>query len=388
MGRSRPQIGNDESMKIAICARLHGKSTHPGGGSIVALSLAEFMAHRGHKVSLFGRNTPSAMEQNFLGNYDIDYLKELPDFLNYPLMPIRAFWLLKDKFREFDVVHAHIGSFAFAASRLKKGNRKVKLVVTVHEVGQPKYEPAPKAKLYIHGENLLAKIASKSANAVVVNSHYMKELVSEEWGINTCVVIQNGVDTNLFRPVTLTPEVEKHWGGAEYKLLYVGRMDFRKGVLQLVESIKYLRESGLNVRLLVVGDGKLQKEVENLIFNLKLDKYAYLYGPAKRGVLPYLYSSADLTIVPSIYEPFGLVPLESLACGTPVIVSSNTAMRETIEPSVGYFIPEITPKSIANSIEYAISNGLPSPQSCRKFVCERYDWRDIFPQYEALYREC
>lgn len=376
-------------MKIAFGGKLGGKSVSIGGGALLTPYVARFMAGQGHQVFYFCRNKPFPGERDFMAseNIELRYLREFPELFYYPLMPLRAIWLLKGEFSELDVVHAHIGSFAFAASYLKKRNPRVKLFITVHEVGQPRYSSSFKARWYLRAENLLMKSASKRAEAVIVHSHYMKELVAKEWGIENCLIVRTGIDVDFFKPVPMDEgPYHELWGSAEHKLLFVGRIDYRKGVLQLIEAAKYLIEEEVSLKLIIVGEGILRPSLENLISRLELSNHVSLYGRVEQEALPSLYSSADLTIVPSIYEPFGSVPLESLACGTPVIVSRNTAMKETIETSVGYFIPEITPESIANTIRHAITNGLPSSEHCRQFVCQRYDLRDIYPLYEELFQ--
>lgn len=376
-------------MKVAFCGKLGGKSSHPGGASVTEPSIAKFIAEQGHQVFYFGRNTPSSLENDLIVKEDIElyHLKELPELVYFPLMPFRAFWLLKDRFSEFDVVYAFIGSFAVAAAYLKKRCPKVKLCIKVQEVGQPKYEPLLKGKLYLSVENWLMKTACKRADAVIVHSQYMKETVAKEWGIKNCTIVPHGIDVSLFKPVVVDEEQHnKLWGDAERKLLFVGRLVYRKGVMQLIESAKHLMAGGLSFRLVMVGDGPLRQSMERLISDSKLSNHVYLYGRAEHDVLLALYTSADFTIVPSIYEPFGMVPLESLACGTPAIVSYNTAMKETIEPGVGYFIPEIIPESITDTIRHAISSSLPSPEHCRQFVCQRHDLGKIYPLYEELFR--
>lgn len=375
-------------MRIAFCGKFGGKSAHAGGATVTEPAIAEFVAAQGHQVIYIGRNTPSSLENTMMRkmNLELYHLRELPELLYFPLMPLRAFLLLKDMFGEFDVVYCYIGSFAFAASYLKKRHPKVKLCIKVQEVGQPKYEPSLKVKLYLRAENELTRIACRRADMVIVHSHYMQETIATEWGIKDSTIVPHGTDVNFFRPVTL--EAEQHhniWGGAKHKLLFVGRFVYRKGVIQLIESARYLMEGGLDFRLVVVGDGLLRRRMASLISRLGLGNYVYLYGRAEEEMLPYLYSSADLTIVPSIYEPFGMVPLESLACGTPVIVAYQTAMKETIEPDVGYFIPEVTPWSIADVVKGALSNKLPSPEQCRQFVHQRYDLNKIYPLYNTLF---
>ncbi len=377
-------------MKIAFCGKFGGKSLHPGGAGVTEPAIAKAIAKQGHQVVYFGRNTPSSLESDLTAkeNVELHYLKELPELIYLPLMPLRALWLLKGRFGEFDVVYAHIGSFALAASYLKKRYPQVKLCIKVQEVGQVKYEPLLKGRLYFRAENYLMKMACKQADAVIVHSRYMKETVAKEWGIKNCTIVPHGTDVNVFKPVAVDNELHKKlWGDAEHKFLFVGRMVYRKGIMQLIQSAKELIGDKLNFRLVVVGDGQLHHAAEKMVSNFELGNRVHLYGRATQDVLLALYTSADFTIVPSIYEPFGMVPLESLACGTPVIVSHNTAMKETIEPDVGYFIPEITPESITNTIKHAIGSNLPPPERCRQFVSQRYDLRKIYPLYEKLFRE-
>jgi len=376
-------------VKIAFCGKLGGKASHPGGASVTEPAIAKFIAGQGHQVVYFGRNSPSFLEDDIIDRESIElhFLKEYPELIYFPLMPLRAFWLLKDNFRQFDVVYAFIGSFAVAASFLKKWHPRVKLCIKVQEVGQPRYEPSLKGKLYLSAENLLMKLACRRAEAVIVHSRYMEGIVSREWGARNCVVVPHGTDVNSFKPVAMSQEQrDKLWGDAEYKFLFVGRLVYRKGIIQLLESARHLMDDGLNFRLVIVGDGLLRESVENTISRLELGGHVCLHGRAEDNTLRALYSSADFTVVPSLYEPFGMVPLESLACGTPVIVSGQTAMKETVDTSVGYFIPEVTPEAIADTVKQAISGEVPSAERCREHVSQRYHLDNIYPIYEQLFR--
>ena len=150
-------------MKIAFCGKLGGKSSHPGGASVTEPMIAKFIAGQGHQVYYFGRNSPSPLEEAITGeeNIELHYLKELPELLYFPLMPLRAFRLLRGRFGQLDVAYCFIGSFAVAASYLKKRHPNVKLCIKVQEVGQAKYEPLLKGKLYLSVENWLMKMASR-----------------------------------------------------------------------------------------------------------------------------------------------------------------------------------------------------------------------------------
>ncbi len=176
----------------------------------------------------------------------------------------------------------------------------------------------------------------------------------EKIGIAPC-----GVNMGLFRPVDRFAARQELGLSDEKILLFVGRIDPMKGIDQLIKALPYLpsRES---LKLLIIGgDENSLTEIEKLkklSGELKMQDSVEFRGLIEHDRLPYYYSAADVCIVPSYYESFGLVALESLACGTPVVATDVGDMKNIIRPGeTGYVVADNSPEKIADGIAGLLS---------------------------------
>jgi glycosyltransferase involved in cell wall biosynthesis len=146
-------------------------------------------------------------------------------------------------------------------------------------------------------------------------------------------VIYEGVDAR-FQPVTepdALARVRAIYGLPERFILYVGTIEPRKNLSTLLEAYRLLREEGLEHRLIIVGrKGWLYRDFFQRLRRLGLEGEVIFPGFVSDEDLPALYSAADLFVFPSLYEGFGLPPLEAMACGTPVIASNSSSLPEVI----------------------------------------------------------
>jgi D-inositol-3-phosphate glycosyltransferase len=146
------------------------------------------------------------------------------------------------------------------------------------------------------------------------------------------------------------------------------------------------------LRLVVIGGGEhSQREIEQLqklSCNLNIQDSVTFLGLRKHGQLPYFYSAADVCVVPSYYESFGLVALESLACGTPVVATDVGNLKSVIHHGeTGYVVTDNTPHRLADKIDLllsGLSTDTESALSIRASV-SRFSWSNIA---EAIIREC
>lgn len=132
-------------------------------------------------------------------------------------------------------------------------------------------------------------------------------------------ILGNGVDLNLF----------KDSGTRNFKrtrLLYAGRLDLGKGILDLLLSFKDTLKSYPNATLAIAGTGPMETRLNSIIKRHHLTRHVFLLGKIPMHRMPDLYRNSDLLVLPSHYEGFGLVILEAMACGTPVI-SSNACVN-------------------------------------------------------------
>ncbi|MFC1992706.1 glycosyltransferase [Chloroflexota bacterium] len=204
-------------------------------------------------------------------------------------------------------------------------------------------------------------------------------------------VVPCGVNLEQFKPVSKEKARQYLGFGNDKIILFVGRIDPLKGIDKLVKAIPYLQNiQGL--RLVIIGGGEhSQPEIEKLqelAGNLNIQDSVAFPGLVKHDQLPYFYSAADACVIPSYYESFGLVALESLACGTPVVATDVGNLKSIIrQGETGYVVTDNAPHRLADKIASLLSRqstDIESSLSIRASVSS-FSWPNIA---EAIIREC
>ncbi|MGM0411381.1 MAG: glycosyltransferase family 4 protein [Bacillota bacterium] len=127
-------------------------------------------------------------------------------------------------------------------------------------------------------------------------------------------IVENGIDHFFFRPIK-----KKEFNSQ--KILFIGRLDSRKGIFTLLNSFNQILKQNKGPILSIAGEGPLKKPILQFIKKKKIQDNVFLLDKIPFHKIPEVYNNHDLTVVPSLYESFGMVILESMACGTPVISS-------------------------------------------------------------------
>jgi D-inositol-3-phosphate glycosyltransferase len=208
-------------------------------------------------------------------------------------------------------------------------------------------------------------------------------------------VVPCGVNLDLFQPLEKqVTRKELGFDRDEIILLYVGRLEPLKGIDRLLEAMDYLRDQE-RLRLVIVGgDGSEAPESKALrqkAKDLGIEDKITFTGRIEQGYLPLYYSAADVLVMASHYESFGLVGLEALACGRPVVSTPVGAMESLIARSqAGYVVKDALPLSLAKGIQSIINNSaLPQADTIRDSVLE-YSWSNvsaaILKEYETAIR--
>ena len=208
-----------------------------------------------------------------------------------------------------------------------------------------------------------------------------------------------GVNLQRFHPLA-KDLARKELGlqGAGFLVLYVGRFAPVKGISRLVAAAAHLR-SRRGLKFMIVGGDDRQtqafSELRRLARRASVEDIVKFQGRVDHDLLPLYYSAADVLVVPSYYESFGLVALESLACGTPVIAARVGAMDTLIKDGkTGLLTDSLSPRSLASAIERLMalsSDGGLSVNEIRASVL-RYGWSNIASavarEYAAALRPC
>jgi D-inositol-3-phosphate glycosyltransferase len=245
----------------------------------------------------------------------------------------------------------------------------------------------------------------KGADKIITLSASEKTSLENDYSASPekVVLVPGGVDLRIFTPRQKS-EARKELSIDEqsYVLLFVGRMEWRKGIGTLIHAAGLLKNDIPNLKVIVVG-GKIYGRQKNMddfneyqrlaqtVKNLGLENVINFVGCADHNRLPFFYSAADVFVVPSYYEPFGLVALESMACRTPVVASEVGGLTSIIENNVNGLLfrprnPAILKEKILqlyNSRDVAELMA----RNAEKMVKNAYSWQAITKKISDIYEE-
>jgi len=212
------------------------------------------------------------------------------------------------------------------------------------------------------------------------------------YGASPCRIriIPCGVNLDLFRPIDQERARRRLNLNGEDVLLFVGRLVPIKGLDRLLMAISYL-ERKRPMKLLVIGGDDQnpipRENLRNLTKELGISDHVTFFGFVDHEELPWFYSVADVCVIPSFHESFGLVALESLACGTPVIATKVGVMESVIRSSHnGYVVDDNTPVLLAGKIVRFLSevSRIPKPIDVIRASVLQFTWSHVA---EAIERE-
>ncbi|UCE40639.1 MAG: glycosyltransferase [Candidatus Aminicenantes bacterium] len=294
------------------------------------------------------------------------------------------------KKENYDIIHSHYWLSGLAGTYIKN---KLGLphVHTYHTLGfmKKRAQGQTEHKSRANSERQIAH----SSDSIISPSTDEKESLVEEYGIlpSKVEVVYPGVNPRLFYPINNRTILNKRgYSQDNFVLLYVGRIEKVKGLINVIEALHILQEKNLplfeKTKLIVIGGGKKEEELaENMevtrikremkIHDLK-DKVVFL-GSIDQSHLRKYYSAADALVVPSLYESFGLVTVEALACGTPVVVSQVGKMKSIVkEGKNGFSFRPDDPVSLYQNLEnlFKHRSQLWSRPSIREDVVQRFSW--------------
>lgn len=213
----------------------------------------------------------------------------------------------------------------------------IKKVVTIHDLVMYKYPYTQPTAFRIYSR-IHTMISAKISDAIIVPSHSTKQDV-----INTFKIDENKVHviheatTDAFRPIkeiSLLEGARAKYNLPQKYILFVGSMEPRKNLYRLIQSYSDLRRNGKIEQKLVICGGKgwlnEYERILKLINEMGIEKDVIFPGYIPDEDLSAIYNMADLFVYPSLYEGFGLSPLEAMSCGCPVIASTTSSMPEVV----------------------------------------------------------
>jgi D-inositol-3-phosphate glycosyltransferase len=375
-----------------------------GGQNVHVAELAAGLVRFGHSVSVYTRLDDAELAERVTrsAGYEVVHVPAGPaapvpkDDL-WPHMAAFGNHLAEMlKFQQPDVLHAHFWMSAWAAARAVR-RFNLPLVVTFHVLGSVKRRyQGPADTSPLNRIRVEVAVAGAADRIVATATEEVRELALLGVPSSKVSVVPCGVDLEHFTPSptrSVSPSVPKR--SCRYRLLSVGRLVPRKGYEIIIVALTWLPET----ELLIAGgagssDATPEPEHDRLAAvaeHLGVADRVRLVGQIARADMPALLRSADLVVCSPWYEPFGIVPLEAMACGVPVVASAVGGMLDTVVDGVtGTLVTPRDPVALAEVVgplleapsrraEFAQA-GLDRVRSC-------YSWDRVAADTAAVYQQ-
>lgn len=370
--------------------------TDAGGQNVHVASLSAALADRGHRVTVYTRLAdPEIPRRARLGpgvtvrRVPAGPATPLPKDDLLPFMPelgtrLARLWQQEPP----GIVHAHFWMSGLAALSGAAG-LPVPVVQTFHALGvvkarhQGAADPSPASRIE------LERYIARSCDQVIATCQdEVGELTRTGVPAGQISVVPCGVDTGVF-----TPDGPAARRGTRPRLLVLGRLVERKGITTVIAALARLPDAEL-----VVAGGPARRDLDASDDYRRLAAAAARHGVAdrvaftgsvSRADVPALIRSADVVVATPWYEPFGIVPLEAMACGVPVVASAVGGLADSIvDRQTGWLVPPRDPVALAGALGRLLADpalraalGAAGVERARR----RYSWRRVAARTEAVY---
>ena len=293
------------------------------------------------------------------------------DYIVYIYSVLKAYQYLAQCGFKPDIIHAHVFWAGVPAAILGK-RFHIPVVITEHSTNVLKKDlNALRA--------ILLKFAMSRAKLVLPVSRSLERSIREYVRAQTRVV-PNCVNTNLYSLV------KNNASQGKKRILFVGLLVPRKGVPYLLKALSLLKQRRNDFILDIIGDGPGREEYENLASNLGLHRFVAFHGFLDRTRKIELLKRSDYLVLPSSWENFGVVLIEAMACGKPVIATARGGPREIVTKDVGILVPPEDPLALADAINYMLDHHSSySPETLAEYAREHYSYEVVGKRLHEVY---
>ena len=393
-------------------ATLGGKDT--GGMNVYVRELTRQLGRMGVHVDVFTRSqdehVPHVLHDLGYGNRVVHVeagpefpmaKRELAEYIPQFVEGILQF--TAEKGLQYDLIHSHYWMSGLAAEPLSDAWGGIPIVQMFHTLGEMKNriarsEVEREGPYRINGEKQVLARADRIVAATLAEQTQLQYLYKANR--RKITIIPPGVDTGHFYSIPMD-EARQYLGvDPDNKLvLFVGRIEPLKGLDTLIRAIACHRTASLGqVTLAVIGGDPCASpqemsaemtRIQQLCDDLCMGRMVVFLGKRAQDTLPYYYSAADVLVMPSHYESFGMVALEAMACGTPVIASQVGGLAFLVKDGeTGYHVPDQDPEALCEKLLLILSNphlretmGLRAAEYAKD-----YAWANIAPQIIEVYK--
>jgi glycosyltransferase involved in cell wall biosynthesis len=270
-------------------------------------------------------------------------------------------------------------------------------VITIHDIiplRLPQYRTDPKMKAYLQ---LIMRAARRATLIITVSQHAKQDMLDALKLPAERIRVVYEAAGEEYRPISdpaVLSKVRAHYGLQGHYVLYLGGLDQRKNVPQLVRAFAQLyRQLGdPDLQLLIAGNpdkknGSLFPDPRPVAAELGITGQI-IYHFIEEDDKPAIYSGASVFVFPSLYEGFGLTPLEAMSCGTPVVCSNRTSLPEVVGDAAISFDPDNLREMVQDLYSVLTNNELQADLRARSLKqATQFNWRKTAIETIEIYQE-
>lgn len=364
-------------MKIAILVSLFPPKWL-AGTEIATYNIAKYLTNRGHEVHVI-----TSLDEGFPkesveeGSYVHRILLRKIRFLGIMSFWMETLWHLKKV--NPNIIHAQSVGNGIPAFLSKKILKKPYVVCGQ---GSDIYLPW----LF---KNPISKLVITNANTVIALTEDMKTEIQKIYDIEISV-IPNGINLDKFR--NLSRETFRKRLGikkGEKIITFVGTLRPVKGLKYLIQAMNIISKQDTGIKLMLVGDGEERLALQELVKELDLEDRVTFVGKVLNEEIPGYMIASDVFVLPSLSESFGIVNLEAMACGLPIVASKVGGLPEIVKNGVnGFLVEPKNPEQISDKVLLLLGDDVLRERISKnnKDKVKGYSWESVVERLEKVYQ--
>ncbi len=385
----------------SICFITYEYPPQIGGEAAYTSGLASVLNNLGNDITVITTTSGKSMDVSKEGDIRVIRLPKssvLPKMLSFSIDARKI--LEGGELGKIDIIH---DTSDYNSIIIPSNKKKTPVIATIHHpyaeekrIYRANTSSVEYFKYAIHRKidylEYNSKLLCRKSDRLIAVSNYTAKSVTAEYGIqpDKISIIPNAVDINRFNPDIDGMEIRKKLGiAAEKVILFVGRLDFQKGIEYLISAFSKIVKDFPEAKLIVVGDGPLKNNIRAAINEFGISGSVFLMGRTNTDDLPKIYAACDLFVVPSLMEGFGIVYLEAMACGKTCIGANIGGVEDAIlDGHTGLLVPPADSDSIYRAIKKLLSDEdtlARFGKEGRKRVLENFTWKKVAAQTLEVY---
>jgi len=288
-----------------------------------------------------------------------------------------------------DVVHCHDWMTTRAGLAAVDGSQRP-LLATIHATEQGRHQG------YLPGDvsltvDAIERFLCHSVDTVIVCSNAMRDEVVSQFTIapERVHVLPNGIDTTLWQTTAEAQDAARtRWSSHGPLLVFTGRLEVEKGIFTLLDAMVQVSQARPDVRLVIAGNGTQAEQVERVRHECGLTHHVIKAGWLPESDLKALIAAADVALVPSLYEPFGLVALEAMSLGTPVVAARTGGLADiVVDDETGTTFTPGDPHDLAQALLRVLEHREQAQAHAKnaRAALGNYDWARIAHDTVSVY---